>query len=103
MNLYNKLMAKHTTISQFHCTIKSVKFNLSLVTVCICDNSSLVGVNILKKTSVKEILLESFGDPEACAEGGHLANYCFDMKGTTKQPLQQPTLDLWRYRIGKIK
>ena len=54
-----------------------------------------VGVKILNKASVKDILVEDFSDPKASAEGSHLALYCFDkFKGSKKK--EQPSLDLWR-------
>ena len=52
----------------------------------------VVGVNILNKASVKDILVEDFNDPKASAEGSHLALYCFD-KFKKKE---RPSLDLWR-------
>lgn len=61
---------------------------------------TLAGASLLKKAKVKEILLEGFSDPEAAAEGTHLALFTYDdMKGkkpTNEEPTnEKPSVVFW--------
>ena len=71
----------------------------------ICFSPCSVGTSLLQRAKVKDIVMDDFSDPEAAAEGTHLALYQYtDMKGKSNSSNKEgeteeetPTVSVSRY------
>ena len=65
---------------------------------CALHFLSQVGVQLLQKSKVKEIVVEDFSDPAASAEGSFLSLYKYEgAKGSDKKSSPKPKLTVWKY------